>query len=329
MENVSIEQIAKKLNVSPSMVSRVLRHCGGVESDARQRILQEAETILPKRACPVPVYSVFPDRPHYFWHPLRRAFSDALNALEIANQSNVYTKVSDEEAVLSYLEEADRIEVKAIVLAVSLTDRVRERIDHMKDGRLILFLSELSDVSNTFYVGSDALKDGYEAGILYASHYGDRKLICLDFPDNRNAGLRLDGFLKAVSERKTCGGEAPVVCKIDRKALSNFKLIPSKLAPLLREAAGESDPVAVYIPGGIHHAPLAIKKAGLTGRAVLFMHDRNPEEDDPVETVYVNQNVSLQGKTAANLTADFLKTGFLPDRKYTYVSSDRSPFHAE
>ena len=42
MRNASVTEISKELSVSKSTVSKVLRHCPGVNSDLRAKILQHA-----------------------------------------------------------------------------------------------------------------------------------------------------------------------------------------------------------------------------------------------------------------------------------------------
>ena len=303
------------------MISRVLRHCGGVDSKMRERLLKELNGSPVSVPDSCRVYAVFPDCPAYFWHPIRRAFSEAMDSYKIPFKSNVCTKVSDEETILNYLDEADEAGVSAVVLAVSVTEKIRERISDIRQNRLILFLSGYSDIANTFYCGSNVFLDGYEMGQYYRDHYPDRQLVLISLPDDVNTSARLDGFMKALHDEPQGLSHEPETLNVPRKMLSNFKLLPSKLAPLLKKAAGEADRIAVYVPAGLHNMPLAVQKAGLQDRTVLLIHDPNPEQVCPFEMASMRQDLSLQGKTAAELTAAFLQTGFFPDDKHTFIPS--------
>ena len=149
MNDTTIESIAKKLNISKSMVSKVLRHCGGIDSDTRQRILSEAHGIVPKDYSECAIYFILPDIPQYFWRPVRKGMADATDPLDIPVKCNVYTKASDEATVLKYLDEAERLNAKSIILAAHITPAIRQKLEHLVVGRLIILLSEYHPLSYT------------------------------------------------------------------------------------------------------------------------------------------------------------------------------------
>ncbi len=322
MKESSMEAIAKKLNVSPSLVSRVLRHCSGVDSDTRHRILAEAQNyapIIPEGE--YPIYAIFPDTPRYFWEPMRRGFVNALSKNEIPFKTNIYTKVHDEAAILEYLNEAEQLNVRAVIIATYATPAILDKLKKMEPDRFILFLSEYGELPNTFYCGSDSYQEGYLMGQYYVSHFKDRKLMLLSLPEDSNYVKRMDGFLKAVSESDSEILNEVIRIKLERKILTNYKLIPSKLAPLLLESASEQDSYCLYSPGGIPQLPLAIAKARLTDRMVLLCQDCYPDDKSSCQIITCNQDCYTQGKTAALLATTFIRESLFPDRKKILVPS--------
>ena len=322
MNDFSINAIAKKMNVSPSVVSRVLRHCGGVDSETRHRILAEAEKLREPNYGSCTVYGIFPDVPRYFWVPIRRGVAEVLQAEGIPFKANVCTKVVDEAAILQYLNEAERMNAQAIILAVRSTPAIRERLEAFAEDRIVLFISEYCELKNAFYCGSNAFSDGYRMGQYYAEHYADRTLILIELPNDANSESRIEGFSRAVQDNDASLLEKSVRITTERKHLSNFKLISSKLAPLLVNAADKNDRLAIYVPAGIPQFPLAISKAELTGRTILLCQDCSATEKNIGELVSCNQNGVEQGKTAARLVSEYIKTGFFPSEKKTFVPSE-------
>lgn len=327
MSDTTVESIAKKLNVSKSMVSKALRHCGGIDSDTRQRILTETHDIIQRDYGACAVYFIMPDIPQYFWKPVREGIVHVINQLSIPVKYNVYTKVSDESIVLRYLDEADRLDAHAIILAAHITPAIRQKLESMSVGRLIILLSECHDLVNTFYVGSDAYNDGYIIGKHYASHYAERKCVMFTRPGIYNVEKRVEGFCHAVNEVAPASMENIHQIKLDDKIFKDFKLLPSKLAPLLVDAAKIYDKFCIYSPMGLPQFPLAIMKAKLTDKTICLCNDcyldsshyeKNPNTGF---VVTCNQDGYGQGSAAAKMAIDFIKDGLYPENKKTYVPS--------
>ncbi|MBR4768612.1 MAG: LacI family DNA-binding transcriptional regulator [Lachnospiraceae bacterium] len=321
MNDSSINAIAKKANVNPSVVSRVLRHCSGVDSETRLRILAEAGDVHNSFNGHCPVYAIIPDVPRSFWGRIRRGVADTLQSEGIPFKANICTKVEDEAVALQYIDEAERMDAQAIILAVSATPAILQRLDKFTEDRLVLFLSEYCGMKNAFYCGSNAFQDGYKMGKYFMENWADRTLILMEVKGNLNSDSRIEGFLKAVSEMDESLAKKAVRIVVERKHLANYKLTSSKLAPLLVNAAGKHDRLAIYVPAGIPNISLAVSKADLAGRTVLLCQDYSPARTNVSELISVNQSGLEQGRTAAKLASAFVKTGSLPSEKRSFVSS--------
>lgn len=327
MNDTTIEAIAKKLNVSTAMVSRVINHCGGVESEVRQRILTEITGMIQIDYGECAVYTIFPDIPQYFWKPLRNGIIDTLKAMKIPFKSNIYTKAIDDAMVLQYLEDAEKLNARVIILSTHVTPAIHQKLESLVDGRLIILLSEYHELTNSFYIGSDAYSEGYTMGKHYVSHYADRKLILFSRTGVFNTEKRIEGFCQAVKEVNPELLNDALNIKLERKLFKDFKLLPSKLAPLLKDAAKSYDRLCIYSPLGIPQFPLAIVKAKLTDKTVCLCHDcyikdaRHEKNSDTGFVVTCNQDGYEQGKVAAEMAIKFIKEGVYPDNKKTYIPS--------
>lgn len=75
--------------------------------------------------------------------------------------------------------------------------------------------------------------EGYTVGKHYASHYTDRKFILFSQEGNTNTEKRIEGFTAAVEEKFSGLMNDALRIKLDNKIFKDYKLLPSKLAPLL------------------------------------------------------------------------------------------------
>lgn len=321
MKDSAVGHISNKLNISKSTVSKAIRHCSGVDSETRQCILDEIRIINYQPESECDVYVILPDIPQYFWHELRQGIKEGSREDLVSIKHNIYTNPKDENAVLAYLDEAEELNARAIVISTYITPKIHEKLESLKEGRLILILSEYHELINGFFVGADAYMDGYRMGKEYLSRFSDRKLITLSITGNVNIQKRLDGFKQAVKEENEALLNDAVFIDLDRKILKDIKLLPSKLAPLFVDAAKGSQAVCIYSLFGVFQLPLAIVKAKLTNKAVCMCHDYFVDKSDSGMTITCNQDVIEQGRMAIKLATDYVTQKMYPNEKKTIIPS--------
>ena len=327
MKDIKIESIANKLNVSISTVSKAIRHCGGVDSETRQRILAESRQIhvIPHSDCAI--YTILPDVPQYFWKELRSGIHDGVQWDIAPIKSNIYTRLRDEDTVLEYLNEAEKLNACVIILAANITPAIHQKLESLTEGRLIILLSEYHELTNSFYIGSDAFRDGYFMGKQFLSHYTDRKLVVISLENHNNAKRRVSGFYHAMEETHPQLLEQALYIELENKIFKDLKLLPSKLAPLLATAAKDSEQLCMYSPIGIPQLPLALIKAKLTEKAVCLCHDcytENPYKKKTMDMSFAitcNQDVYRQGAAAIKTATDYVRYWLYPEQKKTFVPS--------
>ncbi len=352
-EKTALSRLSDVLGVSRATVSKTIRHCSGVDSETRRRILRaarEVDALTPRVRCGI--YCIFPDTPSFFWKELRRGiiagisqnglpkFADCMRAtppgdISLSVKCNVYTHLRDEESVLAYLEEAEQMDARCIIIAAAVTEPIRVRLTQFcrRADRLVLLLSEYGHVPNAFYIGGDAYEDGAEMArrfLLCHTKAPLNALFCLRVPGNDNVTRRIQGFCDTLPS-----GVIPQEIPLAPERLSETKTLPSYLAATLTEAfahgAQGNTSCALYVPLGLPGLMLALEKAGLAARTHCFCHDRNCQDIQKEPTsekqtaahiaAICLQDVYMQGMTAIGCSAEYLRHGLYPCTKVTTVPS--------
>jgi len=319
MNNGRITEIAQKLGVSNTTVSKVIRHCGTVDSDTRLKILREIQDapLPPESHCDI--YCILPDIPHYFWEELRRSIDKNISR-SFTTKINIYTRLVDEETVLLYLSEAEKLQASVIILSTQITNPIHEKLKTLLAGRLIILLSEQFPLTGGFYVGSDPFSDGYAVGQLYANKYRHLRPGVIRLLTNPNAEKRIDGFLSALSDSNM--HIVPREIAVTNEAHFD-KTNASHIAKLLSQHKADLD--LIYSSFGNLRLPLALRKAGFAPHTVILAHDTFSCFDEQIPSagfhVSCNQDLYTQGLTALRLADTFLRTGQYPSHKNTYIPS--------
>lgn len=344
--DTALSRLADDLGVSRATVSKTIRHCSGVDTETRQRILRAArgvDELRPAGTCAI--YCILPDTPSFFWKEMRRGIADGIAAEQspLSVKCNVYSRLRDEESVLCYLDEAEEMDARCIIIAAAMTDAVRERLyDLCRDAeRLIFLLSEYGDVPNAFYIGGDAYRDGCEMARRYASYLETVRDHSADMAPpylvtvtgNDNVSARARGFSDMLSRDPNTRDLPPQSLWLDPARLSNPKTLPSYLAARLTEVLSPvlqktAVPVVLYVPLGLSGLSLALEKAGFSdggeNRVVCFCHDtapeRKPEGISPILCTCI-QDVYTQGRTAVQLAGVYLLGRVYPAEKRIFVQS--------
>ena len=325
MKDYRLTQLAQELGVSKSTVSKVLNHCGGVDTELRRRILRSAKAFAEdSTADTCTVYGILPDTPSFFWREMRRGLADGVKNEPHTCKCNIYSELHDEETVLSYLAEAERMNVQVIIIAASVTPAIHEKLTALRPGRLILLLSEYYALANAFYVGSDAYRDGQEMGRLFAASLRGGKPLLVSHTENYNVRERIRGFRDVLAAEAPSLYENITMLELDVEIFSARKLMPSHFAAQLsrRVSSVREDVVGLYFPMGFLQLPLAVKKVKTEKTIYCFGLDCLSEgERDSGVYIDCGQDVYLQGLTAMQAAVRFATCGEYPPQKRILVPS--------
>lgn len=315
MEPLSNAEWSKKLNVNKSTVSKVLRHCSGVDSELREMILMQVGSVYQRQVNGCDIYCIIPDNPKWFWSELERGLTERIERMNYTCKLNIYSKLEDENVILHYLEEARLLEARVVVLTAKITDRILEKIEELNRTALVILLSEYESLINCPYVGSDPVQEGRQMGQAYLEHYGQRQLIVIDDGLHGNCERRIQGFMTQLSMDKR--EQAITIC-LQKNIYQNYKLLPAKLAAKLACYIKDNNAYCLYLPFGIHDVRLILQKAGMLSNCVCLCHD---SAIFSVQGMRICQDLYQQGIAVMNMAADFMKTERYPASKYLFVPS--------
>ncbi len=323
-KNMSVN-IAKALGISQSTVSRALRHCGGVDSDTRKQILLCVDPSEALSASECDIYVILPDTPRYFWEGVKKGIIEGKKGSHLSVKFNLYTNVRDEDAVLCYLNEADTLKAKVVILSAIITPAIRERLMLLQKKCAVFLVTEGGDVPNSFYFGADAYSDGFRMGSIFCECFSSMTPIAVNVESNYNVSQRTKGFTDALRQYDEARFGAIPMFYIHHTIAADPKRFPSKLAAELAEQMGENEAYCLYIPFGNVYQSRVFLKAKRENGLICLTHDCIVGEDGRLRNgiaVTVNQNTFVQGEAAIRAAIRYVTEGIFPSRKYTFISSE-------
>ncbi len=323
MKEDTLAELAKKLKISKSTVSKAIRHCSGVDSETRQLILDALPKNSPPSTKKFLIYTIVPDVPQYFWKELHRGLLDNVDRKKYPIKQNVYTRATDESTVLQYLSEAEEMDIKVLIISVYVTPRIRERLERLTERCMVILLTENFELCNSFFIGSDAYRDGYAMGKEYLAEFADRRLIYFSVRNNGNAEQRSKGFFDAIREEKPEILSTAIPVEFDNTIFRDVKNLSSRLASLLSNGIDSGCSYCLYSPIGLAPLPIALKKTGLEEKTVCMCHDSFAEDMTIQEGFHIccNQDVYMQGAAAAKAAIQYVDEVLFPENKYLFIPS--------
>lgn len=318
-------KIAKELGYSQATVSRAIRHCGGVDSDTRRKILSCVDTPETSQRSECDIYVILPDTPRYFWEELKAGVTSIKPPENITVKHNVYTNVRDEDVILYYLDEADRMGARVILLAALMTPSIFERVKALVQHCAVFFLSEWGgEPENTFFFGADSYEDGAMMGRIFCEQYSSMTPFVINVEQNDNVIRRMDGFLDTLRRFDEKRFRNVPMCSISYNIAGDIRLFPSKIASILTEVMEANASYCLYIPFGNLYMSRVTQKIRGGAKVVCLGHDCMVGEDGTPENgiaATVRQDTFLQGETAIRAAIRYLETGKFPNKKYIYIPS--------
>lgn len=309
MEDRQFSCIAAASCTSKATVSKVLNHCYGVSSQVRSRVFTQADRMQADTAVrQVEIYTVFPESPVCFKQNLLRHPKD------ITVKYNVYSHLQDEETLLRYLEQAETLNAKVILVAAWATETVKLRLQALAQKRLVILLAQYGEVTDCFYVGSDPKTDGKKIAELSMQNNGkwlvvwDPSVPCL---------ARLRAFSGAFR-----GEWESLQVEIPADSARTASVLARQLSGRL--TAGYCGVVCLGAYTGAVCA--AIRKLKLSGKCLCVgMGDAGLEAQYAASgllkgAVYVDYPAQLEKAMA--LAQRYVRTGQCPDRKYIFTESE-------
>jgi len=316
---MKLKDFAREIGVSLPTVSRVLNHCFGVDEKTRAYVREEARRrgLLEVEGA-TDIYCILPDVPTRFWRPAYEGLVALLPDAPCSTKFNVYSRLNDEEAVLTYLEQAHALRCRALIVAAQVTPRIRAVLAGLAEERLVILLNRRAEIPNTFYVGEDPFAAGRQlgkaCGALLRRH---PRVMTLTAGDGDDAVLRRAGFWEVA---RLAGAEKA-------GSLSADPFHPAAASRLARQLAECPDFDCVYCDNGLLPlAALAVEKLRRGCPTPCIGHDCPESElkyrDSGAIAAYTRQDPATQGRRAMALAREYCETRMFPPGKWCFLPTD-------
>lgn len=316
MKQQNLARISKASGKSVSTVSKVLRGCGGVDSETREAVFCAAAGIAlaPYEPRQTDVYAVLPDNPKFFWH---RAY-DALRQEPMPITLKIFSSIGKNEneyLLTQYIEEAILANARVLILSAKLSESMRERLATLAKQMLIIQLCEYTPIPNTFFVGADGERDGWVLGMTIPATEDAVTIGILTGAVSRAGEQRIAGFLAAVpSAARIFFLEKP----------TDIALYASHLARAV-DALGVPLDYLFCFDGITTAACDALYKLRNKMNTRLLGFEYPPTAEKHMEAGRIAalavQSPEEQMRTALALADRYLRRRVYPDRKYYYLPS--------
>jgi ABC-type sugar transport system substrate-binding protein len=319
---VTSTQIAQKLGVSRSTVSRALSGYPHVEEDLRQKILALAGEMnyRPNQAAQslakgdnLLIGVVIYNRPMEYWEQV-------LQGVELAKRQlhdygvvveTVISDISKPEEQVEALNDLVHRGAKAVALAPSDPQALAGTVDRlMQDGVQVLLLNtDVPQSSRLCYIGSDYIQAGRLGGELICRFIsGKGKVAAIAYDDSGTMiSQKLTGFREELSRFPGVELLGPY----------KFSRVGERVYENTLELIKNQQPDAIYMTyGQLEDVARAVEDAGLTGRIALIGFDASPQGiaylRKRVISAIIGQEPEQQGMVCVRILYDYLAWNIRP-----------------
>ena len=306
--------------ISKSTISKALNHCYGVNSNLRERILNDYSHLgTRKNISEIDMYVIVPETPRYFWKcRLPKASNPSVKV-----KYNIITSVGDISVILHYLKEAEDLGAKVIVLVSPGHPEVEKEIERLSQGRLIIYLNSFNETKNTFFIGPDPIKEGEDLAELCIKHHPKSSRLLVLTSNSNYKSLksrnRFSGFFNKIEG----------IVQYDIISIPKYTKSPSfpaAISRILNEYLQNSDFGSVVCFDGITTKVCSAlrKLKNVTGHnALCFGFENNPQNEPFAESgilkAIIYSNFQEQLIAAGKAAEEYLINGSHPSSKYVFL----------
>ncbi len=248
------------------------------------------------------MYVILPELPSYFWGELYEVLLRALSARGISAKYNIYSKLVNQKTVETYLEEAERLDAKCIIIAAN-GDRIGSRISQLAKDRAVFSVCSRPEGDNVFYFGSNHREDGFKLGQKCLELLPESRVYAFIGEDEE----RRQGFLEAIGDRKAI------------HVFGSSEVPPYELARRVAMCCQEQNPDAIVSLDGTNaRVMMALKKCGITAPTFGF-EDQDPDDRYQKVEAKVCQDLEKTAEAVAEAAERYLLYRTYPVQKNCFI----------
>lgn len=318
------KKISDELNVSKATVSRALNNCYGIDFATKEKIVELALKYGYRRYKSAQAGIIMPHVPTTFWKMFSNKMGNHLENIGLDCRVFTYSGLFCEEDALLCIKDAFDSDVSILIVALPDTPKIEKALLEYSDKMLIISVNEILDVNNSFYVGDNHFKSGYELFSEYIKKYPNknRALVILNEFKTKTQTKRLEGFIKALEEN------SGILVKTVTIPYSKT-IMPSFIARELKGIKNDEIDCIFSSEGTLISTCSAISKLGFENVDCIGfenMLENTKYIDMGIIKAVVEQNISSQIEVTTRLVNAYSNTLSYPDKKYTYTKNNLKIF---
>lgn len=205
MRKVTVDKIAKSLNISKSTVSKALNNTGGVSYRTKKKILDMAvkEGYTPKNET-ARIGIVMPNSPKFFWQTYLSEILERSKEVGLTCQHFLYENAAYPEDVLLCLESAEKAMVEVLIVGITCSvgvPAIMEKIKKLEGKMFVIFIEEIYQNTHQHYVGEHSYESAKKLTTIYLEKYPESKNFLVFSKGGHSIGSRVDGFREELEAR--------------------------------------------------------------------------------------------------------------------------------
>lgn len=318
MKKVTIEKIAKSLDISMAAVSKALNSTGGIAYSTKKKILDLAiKEGYPIRNETARLGIVMPNSPTFFWHAYLTEILDRSKKYGIDCQHFLYENAAYPEDVILCLEAAERANVEMLVVGITCSVGVPQILDKIKElekKMFVVYVEEIYKNVKQYYVGEHSQNSAKKLASIYLKRHPESKNFLVFSKGGHSIGSRVDGFRE----------------KIDEKGLNVLDILEfpprssTMAASLARIISKYQDKVDCIFcaSDSVSDVCLAIRKLKRLDIHCIGFDCSNYDMsyfDMGILKCVARQNIPVQAQTVADIAYRYLTKGEKPERKHNFI----------
>lgn len=318
MKKVTIEKIAKILNISNSTVCKALNNTGGVSYNTKKKILELAEKegyTLKNETAHMGI--VMPNSPRFFWQTYLAEITERCHNEGITCQHFLYESAAHPEDVLLCLESVEKAQVKVLLVGITCSvgvPEIMEKIKELESKMFVIFLEEIYQNVKQYYVGEHSYKSAKKLAQIYLEKYPESKNFLVFTTGGHSIGSRVDGFCEEINIRNL---NIKDVLELPTKSTT----MAASIARLLNNYKDEIDCV-FCASNAISDVCLAIRKLKKPNIHCIGFDCTTADLtyfDMGILKCVARQNIPEQAQAVTDVVKRYLETGEKPAHNHCFV----------
>ena len=318
MQKITIEKIAKSVNLSTAAVSKALNNTGGISYNTKKKILELAakEGYIPKNETSR-IGIVMPNAPKFFWHAYLTEILERSEKLGHTCQHFLYENAAYPEDVLLCLEAAERANVEMLIVGITCSigvPQILERIKELEKKMFVVFVEEIYKNVKQYYVGEHSQDSAKQLASIYLDKYPESKNFLVFSKGGHSIGSRVDGFHEEIERRNL---KILDVLEFPKQSATTA----ASVARILNKYKNELDCV-FCASDSLSDVCLAIRKIKRLDIHCIGFDCSNSDMvyfDMGILKCVARQNIPMQAQTVVDIAHHYLTTGEKPERKHNFV----------